>query len=87
MEGMTMAIAEKAGKPFPTVKTFVDCTVVALGVLLTVVCLHLIPFVDAGVRIREGTILAALVTGKVIQIMRKPISPLVKKICFGTEKE
>jgi uncharacterized membrane protein YczE len=87
MEGMTMAIAEKVGKPFPTVKTFVDCTVVALGVLLTVVCLHLIPFVDAGVRIREGTILAALVTGKVIQIMRKPISPLVKKICFGTEKE
>jgi uncharacterized membrane protein YczE len=86
MEGMTMAIAKKAGKPFPKVKTVVDCTVVLLGVILTVVCLHLIPFRDPGVRIREGTILAALVTGKVIEIMRKPLSPIIKKICFGESK-
>ena len=86
MEGMTMAIAKKAGKPFPQVKTVVDCTVVLLGVILTVVCLHLIPFRDPGVRIREGTILAALVTGKVIEIIRKPLSPIVKKICFGESK-
>ena len=83
MEGMTMAIAKKVGKPFPQVKTVVDCTVVLIGVLLTIFCLHLIPFRDPGVRIREGTILAALVTGKVIEIMRKPLSPIVKKICFG----
>ena len=86
MEGMTMAIAKKVGKPFPTVKTVVDCTVVAIGVILTIVCLHLIPFKDAGVRIREGTILAALVTGKVIEIMRKPLSPIVKRICFGDQE-
>lgn len=86
MEGMTMAIAEKVGKPFPYVKTIVDCTVVAIGVVLTIVCLHLIPFRDPGVRIREGTILAALVTGKVIEIIRKPLSPIVQRICFGTEK-
>ena len=86
MEGMTMAIAKKVGKPFPTVKTVVDCSVVALGVILTVVFLHLIPFRDPGVRIREGTILAALVTGKVIDIMRKPLSPIIKKICFGETK-
>ena len=85
MEGMTMAIAKKVGKPFPTVKTIVDCTVVAIGVILTIVCLRLIPFKDAGVRIREGTILAALVTGKVIEIMRKPLSPIVKRICFGDQ--
>lgn len=87
MEGMTMAIAKKVGKPFPQVKTVVDCTVVLLGVILTVVCLHLIPFRDPGVRIREGTILAALVTGKVIAIIRKPLSPIVQKICFGEEKK
>ena len=86
MEGMTMAIAKKVGKPFPQVKTVVDCTVVLLGVILTVVCLHLIPFRDPGVRIREGTILAALVTVKVIEIIRKPLSPIVKKICFGESK-
>lgn len=83
MEGMTMAIAKKVGKPFPKVKTVVDCTVVLIGVILTITCLHLIPFRDPGVRIREGTILAALVTGKVIEIMRKPLSPIVQKICFG----
>ena len=87
MEGMTMAIAKKSGKPFPTVKTIVDCTTVAIGIVLTIVCLHLIPFRDPGVRIREGTILAALVTGKVIQIMRKPLAPIVQKICFGSSEK
>ena len=87
MEGMTMAIAKKAGQPFTKVKTIVDCAVVLLGVILTVVFLHLIPFRDPGVRIREGTILAALVTGKVIAIIRKPLSPIVQKICFGESKE
>jgi uncharacterized membrane protein YczE len=87
MEGMTMAIAKKAGQPFTKVTTIVDCAVVLLGVILTVVFLHLIPFRDPGVRIREGTILAALVTGKVIAIIRKPLSPIVQKICFGESKE
>ena len=87
MEGMTMAIAKKAGQPFTKVKTIVDCAVVLLGVILTVVFLHLIPFRDPGVRIREGTILAALVTGKVIAIIRKPLSPIIQKICFGESKE
>ena len=87
MEGMTMAIAKKANQPFTKVKTIVDCAVVLLGVILTVVFLHLIPFRDPGVRIREGTILAALVTGKVIAIIRKPLSPIVQKICFGESKE
>ena len=58
-----------------------------IGVILTIVCLHLIPFRDPGVRIREGTILAALVTGKVIEIIRKPLSPIVQKICFGESKQ
>lgn len=85
MEGMTMAIAKKLNKPFPTVKTVVDCAVVLLGVILTFVLLHKIPFVHDGVRIREGTILAAIVTGKVIAMIRKPLSPIVQKICFGSE--
>ena len=87
MEGMTMAIAKKLNKPFPTVKTVVDCAVVLLGVILTFVFLHKIPFVHDGVRIREGTILAAIVTGKVIAMIRKPLSPIVQKICFGSEAQ
>ena len=85
MEGMTMAISKNVGKPFPTVKTVVDCVVVALGIMLTIVFLHKIPFVHEGVRIREGTILAALVTGKVIDIIRKPLREPVRKLCFGEE--
>lgn len=87
MEGMTMAIAKKMNKPFPTVKTVVDCAVVLLGVILTFVFLHKIPFVHEGVRIREGTILAAIVTGKIIALIRKPLSPIVQKICFGGSHE
>lgn len=87
MEGMTMAIAKKAGRPFTTVKTIVDCSTVAIGIVLTIACLHRIPFIDSGVRIREGTIIAALVTGKVIQLIKKPLSPIVQKICFGAEAE
>lgn len=86
MEGLTMAIAQKIGKPFPTVKTIVDCTVVALGIILTIVCLRLIPFVDPGSRIGIGTVLAAVVTGKIVGIFKKPLSPIVKKICFGEEE-
>lgn len=80
-----MAISKKVGKPFPSVKTVVDCVVVALGIVLTIVFLHKIPFVHEGVRIREGTILAALVTGKVIDIIRKPLRGPVRKLCFGEE--
>ena len=84
MEGMTMAIAKKVNRPFPTVKIVVDCAVVVLGVLLTVLFLHKIPFVHEGVRIREGTILAAIVTGKIVAIFRKPLAPVVQRLCFGT---
>ena len=85
MEGMTMAIANKLKKPFPKVKIWVDCATVALGVILTFVFLHKIPFVHEGVRIREGTILAAVVTGYIVALFRKPLSPMVKKLCFGEQ--
>lgn len=86
MEGMTMAIADKVGKPFPSVKTVIDCIAVAAAVVLTVLFLHKIPFIHEGVRIREGTILAALVTGKVMAIIKKPLSPIVQRICFENKR-
>ena len=86
MEGLTAAIAQKVGKPFPTVKTVVDCTVVLLGIILTFVCLHIVPFVDPASRIGIGTVLAAVITGKIVGMIRKPLSASVKKICFGEEK-
>lgn len=77
MEGLTMTIANKLKKPFTTVKTIVDCIVVCTGLALSFIYLgHL----DG---IREGTLITALVTGKVISLMKKSISPLIQKLCFS----
>ncbi|MBE6976573.1 MAG: hypothetical protein E7439_05190 [Ruminococcaceae bacterium] len=76
MEGLSSCIADKLSKPFPTMKTVVDCIVVAIG---TALCFIFLGGLDG---IREGTIITAIVTGKVIGLMKKPISPLIEKLCF-----
>ena len=77
MEGLSSSIAKKLGKPFTTMKTVVDCVVVIAGVVL---CFVFLGRLDG---IREGTIITAAVTGKIIAILKKPISPIITKICFG----
>ena len=77
MEGLTAAIAKKLNKPFPTMKTVVDCVVVGTGILL---CFVFLGKLDG---IREGTVITAIVTGKIIALLRRPLSPVLKKLCFG----
>lgn len=77
MEGLTACIAKKLGKSFPATKTIVDCVVVGTGLVL---CLVFMGCLDG---IREGTIITAVVTGKIIAFLRKPLSPVIRKICFG----
>ena len=77
MEGLTAAIAKKLGKPFPTMKTIVDCVVVGTGIVL---CFAFLGGLNG---IREGTVITAVVTGKIIALLRKPLSPVLKKLCFG----
>ncbi len=77
MEGLTAAIAKKLGKPFPTMKTIVDCIVVGTGIVL---CFVFLGRLDG---IREGTVITAVVTGKIIALLRKPLSPVIQKLCFG----
>ena len=77
MEGLSSCIAKKLGKPFPTMKTIVDCIVVGTGIVL---CFVFLGGLDG---IREGTVITAVVTGKIIALLRKPISPVLKKLCFG----
>lgn len=81
MEGLSMAIAKKVNKPFPTMKVVVDCIVVIVGAILSFVFLHKLD------GIREGTVLTALVVGKVVGWLRKPLTPVIKKICFGESKD
>lgn len=77
MEGLSLAIAGKTGAAFHNMKIVIDCVVVLAGAALSFLCLHRLVY------IREGTIITAIVTGKVMALVKRPISPLVQKVCFG----
>ena len=81
MEGLTMAIAKKAGKPFAKVKTVVDCSVVIIGLVLSLLVLR-----DPFRWIREGTVLSALVTGRLVSIFRKLFGARVEKLACGKDQ-
>lgn len=77
MEGLSLAIAGKTGVAFHNMKIIIDCAVVLAGVALSFICLHKLVY------IREGTVITAIVTGKVMALVKKPLSPLIEKVCFG----
>jgi len=76
MEGLSMTISKKLNIPFPTMKIIVDCTVVVAGIVISFVFLHSL------VGIREGTVITAIVVGKVVGLFKKPLSPVIQKLCF-----
>lgn len=75
MEGLTMALAGKLHKPFPRMKIIVDCIVVAIGIVLSLVFLHKLD------GIREGTVITALLVGKLIPPIKKAIGAPIRKFC------
>ena len=75
-EGLVGCLSEKLGKPFSSMKTLVDCSSVLIGAVLSLV------FLGQLVGIREGTILTALLVGKMMGLLRKSVAPLIQKICF-----
>lgn len=77
MEGLSLAVAGKLNIPFHNMKIIIDCLVVLAGAALSFACLHKLAY------IREGTIITAIVTGKVMALVKKPLSPLLQKACFG----
>lgn len=77
MEGLSSCVAGKLKKPFPTMKTAIDCLVVLLGAVLSFVFLGRLD------GIREGTVITAIVVGRLIAVFKKRISPIIEKICFG----
>jgi uncharacterized protein len=80
-DGLVLAICEKTGVDFPKVKVLFDCASVILAAVLSLTFLGNIS------TIREGTIISALLTGKVIGIMSKPLTTWLKKAAFYDTKK
>lgn len=77
MEGLSSTIAGKLNIPFPTMKSVVDCVVVLTGAVLSIIFLGRLD------GIREGTVITAIVTGKIIGLLKMKLSPMISKLCFG----
>ena len=78
MEGMVAAINEKLlpNKSFADVKVIMDTTVVIIGIFLSLI------FLGRVEGIREGTVICALVVGKLMKKKKKILIPMIEKICF-----
>ena len=64
-DGLLVVISQTFKKDFGTVKTCFDCSMVTLGIVSSFLFLHKL------VGVREGTILAALIVGLLIQLYGK----------------
>lgn len=78
MEGLSLAVARKRNVLFHKMKIMVDCIVVAAAVVLSLLCLRGL------VGIREGTVITAVAAGRVMALVKKPLSPLIQRLCFGS---
>ena len=76
-EGLVGCLADKLGRPFSQMKTAFDCTSVLVAAVLSLV------FLGGLVGIREGTVLTALLVGKMMGVLRKFAGPVIRKVCFG----
>lgn len=81
-EGLSLAITEKLKKyPFHRIKIIFDCTSVTLAIIVSFVGLGTITGV------REGTVLTALLAGKVMAVISKFLKPRIDALCFEPAKE
>jgi uncharacterized protein len=80
-DGFVLAICEKSGVDFSKIKILFDCASVVVAVILSLV------FLGGIADIREGTIISAILTGKIIGIFSRPLTPLLKKAAFHNNKE
>lgn len=79
MEGLSLAIAQKTKIPFPSMKVIIDCIVVAISIGISLLFFHKL------VGIREGTVIIAVVTGKLIAVLKKRLGPSIQQLCFSPD--
>ena len=72
-EGLSIAIADRAGISVGTAKTIFDCSVVLISVILSLLYFRKL------VGVREGTVICALLVGFVFKLLQKPFQkPLLR---------
>lgn len=75
-EGLLLAICARFGVAFPQVKMATDCVFVALGALLSLL------FMGHVTAIREGTVIGALLMGRLIGLFTKRLGPTLRRLAF-----
>jgi uncharacterized membrane protein YczE len=74
VEGLIDAIVQKADTPFHRVKIIMDCTFVALAIAISLIFLQEIQGV------REGTVISAVVVGKLMPYFRTFLNMTLRKM-------
>jgi len=77
MEGLIACVAKKLNKPFHKMKSILDSSVVVIAVVLSLVWFRSL------LGVREGTIITAILAGRLVGVFKKPLGPIVDKICFS----
>ena len=80
-EGLQLSICERFHLPFSKVKMVSDCVFVIIGLCISFM------FLNGVTAIREGTILSALLTGKLIGLFSKRMNPVLQKIAFDNANQ
>ena len=76
-EGVVLAVVEKVPKyTFHQIKIIMDCILVAMAIATTLI------FMGGIYGVREGTIISAIMIGKLIPYVRKVIIPTLDKVGF-----
>lgn len=76
-EGFNLAVSEYFRIPFSRSKVISDCLFIAIGVVISLLSVGRIT------AIREGTLISALLTGKLIGIFMKYLKPILDRVVFS----
>jgi len=81
MEGLTLALSKKLKRPFPSVKIALDYITVAVSIIISLIGLRHLE------GIREGTVITAVITGKMIAVIKNFFSPYLQRSCYSRTAE
>ena len=80
-EGLILVFCERFDIPFGRLKIVTDCIFVTLGILLSVL------FLGGVGDIREGTVISAILTAKIISWLTKRWQPGLRRLAFPREEK